>query len=129
MTSAFWVVVIMAIFNYIFTCMAMIMFAKNDPFHFDSFGVAFFLGRGLLGMVPYLQGKKPSASLASPRSSSSDDYFLASSAVPSARGEPPRLLRRSCSPSSAVPSRASSAPLLGGAAPPRGSPPLFLNGS
>ena len=36
------VVVIIAIFNYIFTCMAMIVFAKNDPYHFGSFGVAFF---------------------------------------------------------------------------------------
>ena len=42
MSSAVWVVVIIFILNYIFACLAMIIFKKNDPFHFGNLEVAFF---------------------------------------------------------------------------------------
>ena len=35
-----WVVIMIAVFNYIFACMGMIIFKANDPFHFGTLSIA-----------------------------------------------------------------------------------------
>lgn len=36
--SVGWICILMIVFNYIFGCMLMLLFSKNDPFHFGSVG-------------------------------------------------------------------------------------------
>ena len=42
LSSALWVMLLIVILNYILACLGMILFQRNDPFHFGSLGAAFF---------------------------------------------------------------------------------------
>lgn len=42
LSSALWVCILIFIINYMLACLGMILFQKNDPFHFGSLGQAFF---------------------------------------------------------------------------------------
>jgi len=42
LSSALWVCILIFIINYMLSCLGMILFQKNDPFHFGSLGQSFF---------------------------------------------------------------------------------------